>query len=153
MAVQLASWLSKPLHFVGILGLPYTALWSVGCSFYWHSCLPIGRNASATARPKNMQLTGTLRAIEAEVLVLRADFLMPLWDPLKAAEPGPFPTMPVQKNFFVVFESNAAALGRIRDPKLITKIVSVYGQAKFLNDVSQFQRRPFSGLGQSRCRA
>jgi hypothetical protein len=42
--------------------------------------------------------------------------------------------MPVQKNFFVVFESNAAALGRIRDPNLITKIVSVYGQAKFLND-------------------
>ena len=47
-------------------------------------------------------LTGTLRAIQAEVLVLRADFLMPLplWDLLKAAEPGPFPSMPVQKNFF-----------------------------------------------------
>ena len=81
-------------------------------------------------------LTGTLRAIQAEVLVLRADFLMPLWDRLKAAEPGPFPTMPVQKNFFVVFESNAAALGRIRDPNLITNIASVYGQAKFLK-VSQ----------------
>ena len=40
------------------LGLPYTALWSVGCSFYWHSCLPIGRNASATARPSDKLLPG-----------------------------------------------------------------------------------------------
>jgi hypothetical protein len=31
-----------------------------------------------------------------------------------------------------------AALGRIRDPNLITKIVSVYGQAKFLNDALNF---------------
>jgi hypothetical protein len=46
--------------------------------------------------------------------------------------------MPVQKNFFVVFESNADALGRIRDPNLITKIVSVYGQAKGLNDALNF---------------
>ena len=83
-------------------------------------------------------LTGTLRAIQAEVLVLRADFLMPLWDRLKATEPGPFPSMPVQKNFFVVFESNGDALGRIRDPNLITKIISVYGQAKFLNDALNF---------------
>jgi hypothetical protein len=44
--------------------------------------------------------TGTLRAIQAEVLVLRADFLMPLWDRLKAAEPGPFPTMPFPEELF-----------------------------------------------------
>jgi hypothetical protein len=60
-------------------------------------------------------LTGTLRAIQAEVLVLRADFLMPLWDLLKAAEPGPFPTMPVQKNFFVVFESKRGRPWQNRD--------------------------------------
>jgi hypothetical protein len=83
-------------------------------------------------------LAGTLRAIRAELLVLRADCLQPLWNRLKAAVPGPFPTMPVQENFFIVYESNAGLIGKIDNQTLLTTIVSVYGQAKGLNDAMNF---------------
>src|ERR1700738_1699785 len=43
--------------------------------------------------------------------------------------------MLVPENFFIVYESNA---GRIGDAKLLAKIVSVYGQAKGLNDALNF---------------
>jgi hypothetical protein len=56
---------------------------------------------------------GVLRAIEAE-LTVHKDALESLSDRLKRTPAGsPLATMPVDQNFFIVFEANAAALGKI----------------------------------------
>jgi hypothetical protein len=102
----------EALHFVGIWVCPIRRAFVGGLFVLRAQLLANWAQRERDRQTERQTLTGTLRAIQAEVLVLRADFLMHLWDLLKAAEPGPFPTMPVQKNFFVVFESNADVLGR-----------------------------------------
>jgi hypothetical protein len=46
--------------------------------------------------------------------------------------------MPIDQNFFIVYEANAAALGRIDNPVLLVEIVRVYGQAKGLEGALNF---------------
>jgi hypothetical protein len=135
--VLLASWLSKLFSSQEFGSALFGAV--VGGLFVLLAQMLANRAQRKRDRQTEREaLIGTLRAIQAELLVLRADCLQPLSRRLKATVPGPFLTMPVQENFFIVYESNAGALGRIGDPKLVAEIVRVYGQAKGLNDALNF---------------
>jgi hypothetical protein len=84
---------------------------------------------------------GILRAIEAE-LTVHKDALEPLLGLLKKTPAGmPLATMPIDQNFFIVYEANAAALGMIDNPDLLAEIVRVYGQAKGLEDALNFNHQ------------
>jgi hypothetical protein len=90
---------------------------------------------------------GTLQAIATELKVLKASALDPLDKHLKdltkarelaarreGPEPHPFVKSRIEKNYFIIFESNAAMLGRINDEQLRREIISVYGFANGLID-------------------
>ena len=82
-------------------------------------------------------LCGTLRAIQAELKSLKSDNLEPFKKRLTARPLGAFGTKTAHENYFSVFESNAALLGKIEEAELITRIVSVYGQAKgFIDNIN-----------------
>ncbi|HET9378634.1 MAG TPA: hypothetical protein VFO40_26930 [Chthoniobacterales bacterium] len=49
-----------------------------------------------------------------------------------------------EQNYFTVFESSAAALGRITDRKLRENIISVYGDVKGLVDSLNTNSREFN---------
>jgi hypothetical protein len=86
-------------------------------------------------------LAGTLRAIEAELKVHR-NALDPLSGLLQRTPPGfPLATMPIDQNFFIVYQANAAALGKIDSQDLLAEIVRVYGQAKGLEDALNFNHQ------------
>ena len=79
-------------------------------------------------------LLAILQAILAELETLKTDCLDPLRGQLKKSPPGVHATAPVLQNRCSVYESNAAALGKIDNSELLKKIVSVYGQIKGLLD-------------------
>jgi hypothetical protein len=79
-------------------------------------------------------LLAILQAILAELETLKADNLDPLQKQLKGSPRGVHHTPPVLQNRCSVYESNAAALGKIDDPELLKRIVRVYGQIKALLD-------------------
>ena len=86
-------------------------------------------------------LVGTLLAIQAELKVQK-NALEPLLGRLKMTPSGwPLATMPINQNFFIVYEANAAALGRIDNLDLLAEIVRVYGQAKGLEDALNFNHQ------------
>jgi hypothetical protein len=104
------------------------------------------KQAALEARQRDQEieqqaLAGTLGAIEAELKVHK-DALEPLLDLLNKTPAGlPLATMPIDQNFFIVYEANAAALGRIDNPDLLAEIVRVYGQAKGLEDALNFNHQ------------
>jgi hypothetical protein len=49
---------------------------------------------------------------------------------------------PLSRNYFAVFESNAAMLGKIDDHDLREKIIRVYGSAKSFFDHLNYYSRP-----------
>jgi hypothetical protein len=88
-----------------------------------------------------------LQAIGTELSVLKHDFL----DRLQQANDAPELAFqirgPLSRNYFAVFESNAAMLGTIEDGVLRENIIRTYGSAKSLFDhLNYYSRR--SDIGQ-----
>ena len=83
-------------------------------------------------------INSTLQAIATELTVLKADFLDRLQQVYDGREdwrqPGFQIRGPLSRNYFAVFQSNAAMLGKIGDKDLREKIIRVYGSAKSLFD-------------------
>jgi hypothetical protein len=89
-------------------------------------------------------LVGTLRAIEAELTVHKRA-LEHLSDRVKKTPAEwPLATMPVDQNFFIVYEATAASLGKIDNQDLLAEIVRVYGQAKGLEGALNFNHQRFA---------
>jgi hypothetical protein len=101
------------------------------------------RDLDVERRAKN----GTLRAILAELRVIKANILDPLDEQLKtqqkkreqaqkngAPQPPPMAMAHTEPNRGTVFESNAGMLGKIDNDKLREKIIRVYGLVKGLID-------------------
>ena len=91
-------------------------------------------------------LCGTLRAIQAELKSLKSDNLEPFKKRLTARPLGAFGTKTAHENYFSVFESNAALLGKIEEAELITRNVIVYGQAQGFIENIKFNSRRFEFL-------
>jgi succinate dehydrogenase/fumarate reductase flavoprotein subunit len=79
-------------------------------------------------------INSTLQAIGTELTVLKADFLDRLQQVDDGRERGFQIRGPLSRNYFAVFESNAAMLGKIGAKDLREKIIRVYGSAKSLFD-------------------
>ena len=81
-----------------------------------------------------------LRAVRAELNTFHENFLIKLEEIFKGRDAAnidartPLGIAPLRQNYFVVFDSNAAALGKIEDPKLLEKMVRDYAAAKSLLD-------------------
>ena len=97
-------------------------------------------------------LEGTLMAIKAELEVYQSENLNAVAKEFaKREEKGkqaggvrpPLTFAPVEHNLFIVFESNATALGRIEGDELRRKIITTYGQARSLVGWVNFSRRRF----------
>jgi hypothetical protein len=72
---------------------------------------------------------------------LTRDFLERLQQADDARELGFQISGPLSRNYFAVFESNAAMLGRIEDRDLRERIISTYGSAKSLFDHLNYYSR------------
>jgi len=79
-------------------------------------------------------INSTLQAIGTELTVLKADFLDRLQEAYDGRQFGFEIRGPLSRNYFAVFESNAAMLGKIDDKDLREKIIRVYGSTKSLFD-------------------
>jgi hypothetical protein len=83
-------------------------------------------------------VNGILQAIAAELQVLKCDnfekLQMTLNERQEATHLTPLAMTTTEQNYFIVFESNADAIGRINDEKLREDIIRVYGHAKGLVD-------------------
>jgi hypothetical protein len=90
-------------------------------------------------------INSTLQAIATELTVLKADFLDRLQQVYDARENrrarGFQIRGPLSRNYFAVFESTAAMLGKIDDNDLREKIIRVYGSAKSLFDHLNYYSR------------
>jgi hypothetical protein len=90
-------------------------------------------------------INSTLQAIGTELTVLKADFLDRLQQVYDGREDRREPGFPIggplSRNYFAVFESNAAMLGKIGDNDLREKIIRVYGSAKSLFDYLNYYSR------------
>jgi hypothetical protein len=79
-------------------------------------------------------INSTLQAIGTELTVLKEDFLDSLQQTYDGRELGFHIRGPLSRNYFAVFEANAAMLGKIGDKHLREDIIRVYGSAKSLFD-------------------
>jgi hypothetical protein len=86
-------------------------------------------------------VSSVLQAIGTELTVLTRDFLERLQQADDARELGFQISGPLSRNYFAVFESNAAMLGRIEDRDLRERIISTYGSAKSLFDHLNYYSR------------
>jgi hypothetical protein len=90
-------------------------------------------------------INSTLQAIGTELTVLKSDFLDRLQQVCDGGEDrrerGFQIRGPLSRNYFAVFESNAAMLGKIGDKDLREKIIRVYGSAKSLFDYLNYYSR------------
>ena len=86
-------------------------------------------------------INSTLQAIGTELTVLKTDFLDRLQQVYDGRERGFQIRLPLSRNYFAVFESNAAMLGKIGDKDLREKIIRVYGSAKSLFDYLNYYSR------------
>jgi hypothetical protein len=90
-------------------------------------------------------INSALQAIGTELAVLKADFL----DRLQRVDDGREDPGergfqihgPLSRNYFAIFESNAAMLGKIGDQDLRAEIIRVYGSAKSLFDYLNYYSR------------
>jgi hypothetical protein len=87
---------------------------------------------------EHRMINSALQAIGTELTVLKADFLDRLQQVYDGREdwrqPGFQIRGPLSRNYFAVFQSNAAMLGKIGDKDLRERIIRVYGSAKSLFD-------------------
>jgi len=86
-------------------------------------------------------ISGTLEAIATEVEVFKVTFLDGFEDVFRPFDPGrPFAhlpkVIPLQQGLSIVFDSNAAVLGRINDAALRRKVVVTYVELKAITDVA-----------------
>jgi hypothetical protein len=90
-------------------------------------------------------INSVLQAIGTELSVLKADFLdrlQQVYDGREDVHERGFQIRgPLSRNYFAVFESNAAMLGKIGDKDLRAKIIRVYGSAKSLFDYLNYYSR------------
>jgi len=86
-------------------------------------------------------INSTLQAIGTELTVLKTDFLDRLQQVYDGRERGFQIRGPLSRNYFAVFQSNAAMLGKIDDKDLREKIIRVYGSAKSLFDYLNYYSR------------
>jgi hypothetical protein len=90
-------------------------------------------------------INSSLLAIGTELTVLKADFLDRLQEVYDRSEDwherGFQIRGPLSRNYFAVFQSNAAMLGKIDDKDLREKIIRVYGSAKSLFDYLNYYSR------------
>jgi hypothetical protein len=100
---------------------------------------------------------GMLQALDTELTVFKTDFL----DRMKQmcddvdevrrrglGSRGPLSITSSKQNYHVVFESNAAMLGRIGDEKLRERIIRIYGSNKSLFDYLNYYSRQSDALAQ-----
>lgn len=117
----------------------------------WYA-LHAQKQAAHDQRQRDMEIEqravkGTLQAIAAELKILKADMLDPLEEILierprvreetrknNINDPLPLAMSNSEQNRFIVFESNAAALGRINDEKLREHFIRVSGLARGVLD-------------------
>jgi hypothetical protein len=108
-------------------------------------------------KAERRSIDGMLQAIDTELTLFKTDFLDRMQQmchgPDKPrsqglANPGPFLIISSNQNYHVVFESNAAMLGRIRDERLREMIIRVYGSAKSLFDYLNYYSRQSDALAQ-----
>ena len=90
-------------------------------------------------------VNSALQAIGTELTVLKADFLDRFqqgYDGRENMRERAFEIRgPLSRNYFAVFQSNAAMLGEIADKDLREKIIRVYGSAKSLFDYLNYYSR------------
>jgi hypothetical protein len=92
-------------------------------------------------------INNTLQAIGTELTVLKDDFLDRLQQAYEGRQLGFQIRGPLSRNYFAVFESNAAMLGKIGDKDLRGNIIRVYGSAKSLFDyLNYYSRRSDTGM-------
>src|SRR5262249_48832070 len=95
-------------------------------------------------------LEGTLRAIAAELKVLKADFFDPLDKELKdrarCNASGALQITRVEQNRVKVFQSNAHLLARINNDELREQIVRVYGLIGGLFDYANTMAQDYDHL-------
>jgi hypothetical protein len=93
-------------------------------------------------------VTATLEAMEAELEAFQKGVLDELsrifkdWDQKWLAQ-VPINLPPVNQNYFTVFESNAATIGRIKDQRLRQNMVNVYSTAKGLVDAVSYNTQKY----------
>src|SRR5260221_1431006 len=119
------------------------------------------KQAAKDQRQRDLQteqriLNNILRSIAAELKVLKTGNFDDLEKKIKQQSknreqaqknnlnpPPPLAMKLTEQNYFIVFESNAAALGRIDDKNLREDIIKVYGNAKGLVDHLNTMGREF----------
>jgi hypothetical protein len=93
-----------------------------------------------------------LRAIKAELKTFNEKALIRLEEIFKARADSPIEALkplgiaPLKQNYFIVFDSNAAALGKIHDssnPELLGKIVTTYSAARNLLDSINYNNQRY----------
>ena len=93
-----------------------------------------------------------LRAINAELKTFNEKALIRLEEIFKARADSPIETLkplgiaPLKQNYFIVFDSNAAALGKINDPinpELLGNIVTTYSAARSLLDSINYNNQRY----------
>lgn len=122
------------------------------------SAIKAQKQASKDQRERDAQVDrrsvhGTLRAIAAELRIVKSHLLEPFQQSFKdredfqelfRREPTPLRMTPGDPNRFTVFESNSGMLGKIEDDQLIEHIVSVYSNAKGLVDYTNTAAQDFA---------
>ena len=107
-------------------------------------------------KTERQAVTATLEAMEAELEVFQKVVLDELsgifkdWDQKWLAQ-VPINLPPVNQNYFTVFESNAATIGRIKDPQLRQSMVNVYSTAKGLVDAVSYNTQKYWIWERLRC--
>jgi hypothetical protein len=90
-------------------------------------------------------INSALQAIGTELTVLKADFLdrlQQVYDGREDLRERGFEIRgPLSRNYFAVFQSNSAILGKIGDKDLREKIIRVYGSSKSLFDYLNYYSR------------
>lgn len=99
-------------------------------------------------KTEHQAVTATLEAMEAELEAFQKGVLDELsgifkdWDQ-KWLGQVPINLPSVNQNYFTVFESNAATIGRIKDPQLRQNVVNVYSTAKGLVDAVTYSTQKY----------
>jgi hypothetical protein len=91
------------------------------------------------AKSEEESLIGVLKALHAELEVFPHTILASIHDvqELRAAPRGPakpVKLIPINQDYFVVFNTNASLIGRLQDTDLTEQVIRVYSIAKYLVD-------------------
>jgi hypothetical protein len=139
---------------IGVLGAIIASLLGaiIGGFMSSRSAIRAQKQAAEDQRQRELEseqraVKGTLEAIAAELKVFKDHALNPLDEKLKALardralaedrerpKPPPFALSRIEQNYLIIFESNAAMLGRIHDAQLRQEIINVYNRSKDLMD-------------------